>query len=152
MKHVIDKFAFLLLGLFLSAMAFLCLAVLAIMTASKARAEDVQCPASLPGDRVIVGVRSWQCNTNNTFSASVILQVTKVTATERTVYRLVQNLGPSGNGTIVMVSAGTATVDTSCDATQSVSVGGKNYYRVPRSAVTWVGSNRPAVVWGLCPG
>ncbi len=46
----------------------------------------------------------------------------------------------------VMLPVGTVPADTVCDPTQSVN----GYYAVPRAAVTWSGTVRPAVVVAQC--
>ena len=46
----------------------------------------------------------------------------------------------------VLLPVGTVPANTPCDSTQSVN----GHYAVPRSAVTWAGTVRPAVVVALC--
>jgi hypothetical protein len=70
---------------------------------------------------------------------------TSVTLTARPAYTIKQT-----QDNVAVVPVGSVPAATACDATRGVIVTGKPYYRVPVSAVSWIGTVRPVVVFADC--
>jgi hypothetical protein len=77
---------------------------------------------------------------------------TDLTVTTIALFRLVQNISPTGEGDLVMVLLGTVPAGTSCDVSQTITTHGVSYNKVPRNTVgiIYTDNNRPPTVWAIC--
>lgn len=96
----------------------------------------------------IVGMQSCRISGPDQITMSVTVVVPKL-GEGAAVYRLVQNLA-GGAGSLVMVEAGVAMSSVACDPKQQIRLSDVDYYRVPRTVVSFNGNNRPATVWAKC--
>lgn len=77
-----------------------------------------------------------------------------VQPSDNSIYRIVQNLTPTGIGDLVMVAFGTVPNGTLCDGGELIVTKGTTYYRVDRTTkgITYFPSdnNRPGTLWAKC--
>lgn len=125
------------------------LAGVCLMASSHADTITAVCNPKPPSNSVAAGMQSCTV-VNGLPQASITVLVPVVTLVDNTAYRLVLNLTGSGNGDIVMVTAGTVPVGTSCDANKFIDINGINYYRVDRTLVTFSGNQKPPAVFAKC--